>query len=317
MSTQVFKDGAAATKHREGVGTGADSSNGFSGAVVPLGWTSAAPGALADATANPPTILMGDFMMVWNGTTWDRLKGDTTSGAWVNVKASALPSGAATLAEQQAQTTLLGLIEGNTDGTEIALGDVRTYLGATNESAAGSDTATSGLNGLFKRLLQRLTALLPAALGAGGGLKVDGSGTALPVSLASLPALVAGSNAIGSVTITEPATGEYTPDCHISTADVNANVLKASPGKLGLLYAGNNGAAGRYLKLYDKATTPAVGTDTPKQVYFLPAGGGGSIPLGKGLNFAAGIAFGITVGIADSDTAAINAQEVAISFGYK
>lgn len=56
--------------------------------------------------------------------------------------------------------------------------------------------------------------LVPAALGAGGGLKVDGSGTALPVSgtvtanagtgtqavsLATLPALVAGTAAIGKL----------------------------------------------------------------------------------------------------------------------
>lgn len=35
--------------------------------------------------------------------------------------------------------------------------------------------------------LNSIAALLPAALGAGGGLKIDGSGTALPVSAASLP----------------------------------------------------------------------------------------------------------------------------------
>lgn len=42
-------------------------------------------------------------------------------------------------------------------------------LGATNEGAASSDTATSGLNGLIKRVAQRITsliALLPASLGA-------------------------------------------------------------------------------------------------------------------------------------------------------
>lgn len=38
--------------------------------------------------------------------------------------------------------------------------ELQTRIGATNESAAGSDTATSGLNGLFKRLLQRLTVLI-------------------------------------------------------------------------------------------------------------------------------------------------------------
>lgn len=58
-------------------------------------------------------------------------------------------------------------------------------LGALTETAPATDTASSGLNGRLQRIAQRLTsiiALLPTALGAGGGLKVDGSGTALPVS---------------------------------------------------------------------------------------------------------------------------------------
>lgn len=65
-----------------------------------------------------------------------------------------------------------------------------TEIGGLTETAPATDTASSGLNGRLQRLAQRLTsllALLPPALGAGGGLKVDGSGTALPVSLASAP----------------------------------------------------------------------------------------------------------------------------------
>ncbi|HEX3486131.1 MAG TPA: hypothetical protein VHT51_13800, partial [Micropepsaceae bacterium] len=73
------------------------------------------------------------------------------------------------------------------DGSDLALG---AKLGALTETAPATDTASSGLNGRLQRIAQRLTSvigLLPAALGAGGGMKVDGSGTALPVSAASLP----------------------------------------------------------------------------------------------------------------------------------
>ena len=62
--------------------------------------------------------------------------------------------------------------------TEATL-DART--GALNETAPGTDTASSGLNGRLQRIAQRLTsliALLPAALGGGGGLKTEGVGTA-------------------------------------------------------------------------------------------------------------------------------------------
>ena len=39
---------------------------------------------------------------LWNGTNYDRWKGDTTNGAYVNVKTSVLPTGAATAAKQPA-----------------------------------------------------------------------------------------------------------------------------------------------------------------------------------------------------------------------
>jgi len=68
----------------------------------------------------------------------------------------------------------------------IASDDVTLALfGPVTETAPATDTASSGLNGRLQRVAQRLSsmiALLPTALGAGGGLKVDGSGTALPVS---------------------------------------------------------------------------------------------------------------------------------------
>src|SRR5690349_18753689 len=62
---------------------------------------------------------------------------------------------------------------------------VSTLTGALTETAPATDTASSGLNGRLQRIAQRLTSmigLLPTALGVGGGLKVDGSGTALPIS---------------------------------------------------------------------------------------------------------------------------------------
>ncbi len=67
----------------------------------------------------------------------------------------------------------------------ISMTNTETRLGALDETAPATDTASSGLNGRLQRVAQRLTsliALLPTSLGAGGGLKVDGSGTALPVS---------------------------------------------------------------------------------------------------------------------------------------
>jgi hypothetical protein len=45
---------------------------------------------------------------------------------------------------------------------ELTQQSVTTNIGATSETAAATDTTTSGLNGLFKRLLQRITTLITA-----------------------------------------------------------------------------------------------------------------------------------------------------------
>lgn len=107
-------------------------------------------------------------------------------------------------------------IKNATDDTRATVGanglhvDVQASsgIGSLTETAPTTDTASSGLNGRLQRIAQRITsliALLPAALGAGGGLKVDGSGTALPVSgtfyQATQPVSVAdGSDAVAGVT---------------------------------------------------------------------------------------------------------------------
>lgn len=49
-----------------------------------------AAASLADATANPSTTSVGALNLLYNGTTWDRMRGDTTNGLLVNVSDSFL-----------------------------------------------------------------------------------------------------------------------------------------------------------------------------------------------------------------------------------
>lgn len=49
---------------------------------------------------------------------------------------------------------------GGGEGGSIDLTETNSRVGPTNEAAAASDTATSGLNGLVKRLLQRVTTVI-------------------------------------------------------------------------------------------------------------------------------------------------------------
>ncbi len=115
------------------------------------------------------------------------------------------------------------------------------------------------------------------------------------------------------------ATGGYTPNKLISAATTNATVIKASAGTLGYVQASNINASPRYLKFYNKATTPVVGTDVPVHVWLIPgntAGAGTNIPLpSEGVNFTAGISFAITAGATDADATAVAVSEIIVNYG--
>ena len=73
---------------------------------------------------------------MWNGTGYVALQGDSTNGTWVNVKTSALPTGAATSANQSSQIT-------QETATAAA-------LGTTADAACGTATGTCSLIALQK-----------------------------------------------------------------------------------------------------------------------------------------------------------------------
>lgn len=102
----------------------------------------------------------------------------------------------------------------------------------------------------------------------------------------------------------------------ICDATTNATSVKASAGELYAWYFTNSGSAWRYLKLYDKASAPTVGTDTPILTLGIPPGGGANCELFYGVSFTLGIAYAVTTGAADSDTTAPGANEVILHLFY-
>ena len=115
--------------------------------------------------------------------------------------------------------------------------------------------------------------------------------------------------------------GGYTPGKLVSAASTNATVIKASAGTLGYLTASNVNVAARYLKVYDKATAPAVGTDVPVHTFIIPgnaAGAGTNVPIpAQGMAFANGIAIALTVEATDGGSTAVAASEIVVNFGWK
>lgn len=117
---------------------------------------------LSDGTSNAPNLAVddddeaiyaGSFGFLYNGTTWDRMKGDATNGLLVNLGSNndvtitsgtiSLPSGASTLAEQQTQTTALQLIDDAIyidDADWTALTSKHALVGGVYTSAARTIT---------------------------------------------------------------------------------------------------------------------------------------------------------------------------------
>src|SRR6185437_14304635 len=104
----------------------------------------------------------------------------------------------------------------------------------------------------------------------------------------------------------------------VSAATTNATSVKASAGSLGVVVCSNVSTVA-YLKLYNKASAPTVGTDTPVFVVPIPgnaAGAGASVAIPAGLSFSTGIAFAITGLPADTDTTAVALNQCVVSLGY-
>lgn len=96
-----------------------------------------------------------------------------------------------------------------------------------------------------------------------------------------------------------------------AAATTNATSIKATPGKLAKITAFNAATSLRYLKLYNKASAPTVGTDTPIATLAMPPSAMFEFNLADiGLIFTAGIAYAITTGSADADTTAVTAGDI-------
>lgn len=90
-------------------------------------------------------------------------------------------------------------------------------------------------------------------------------------------------------------------------------------GRPGRVYGvgGFNAGTITYLKLYDKATAPVVGTDTPRRTIYLPANTAFQIDFANPLHFAQGIGYGMATAGADNSTAAVASGAVlALNIDY-
>ena len=115
---------------------------------------------------------------------------------------------------------------------------------------------------------------------------------------------------IGTVTTVTAAAATTTPANGtsynaVSVASTNATSVKASAGNLFEITASNVTATATFVKLYNKASAPTVGTDVPVLTISVPANTTVAMQFGsQGKRFATGIALAVTAAAAATDTAA-------------
>lgn len=151
-------------------------------------------------------------------------------------------------------------------------------IGAVSQEGTWVVTANAGTNLNTSALALESGGNLATLAGtvSAGKLKVDPSGVTSPVSLASLPALAAGSNIIGGVTPAPSSSSTVAISPGSSSALEASHILKASAGNLYSLYVTTTSVSG-YLMTFNATSAPADGAVTP--VECIPVASGSAVSI--------------------------------------
>jgi hypothetical protein len=145
---------------------------------------------------------------------------------------------------------------------------------------------------------------------------VQGTYATEPIPAAQVTATQAVSGTV-TATVTPPAaTTAYFLN---SAASTNGALVITGTSGLQFLYATNEGASPAYIKLYNKATAPTVGTDIPEMIIPVPAAVSGVVGVANpntgsfvSARFPLGLGIAITRNAVHTDTTAVGAGEVKV-----
>lgn len=149
-------------------------------------------------------------------------------------------------------------------------------------------------------------------------VSISNAGVAAIVTAASTAAAAASPALTVTLSPNSPIT-HPTPTASAvnSAATTNATSVKASAGTAFSVTCSNTGGAAAFVKLYNLAASPTVGTSVPVLTISVPASGTVNVSFGStGYRFATGIALAITNLAADTDTTAVAANQVKVLTSY-
>ena len=202
-------------------------------------------GVLADEVVNPSAVIRAVMSHVFNGTTWDRLRGNATDGTLVNLGSNndvtiagavtVTPSGVQEVEGDEAEgsgSLPQPLLIGGDDGTDIKNINVDATTGDVQVDV--TNTVTVDGSGVTQPVSGTVTAIQSTAT----NLKVDASGVAVPVTdnAGSLTVDNATISVVGSgmeataqrVTIATDSTGVLSVDDNGGALTVDGTVVVSS-----------------------------------------------------------------------------------------
>lgn len=298
---------------------------GNSGAPISVG-TDNADAVAVSATSDKLSVRSRNT--VYNGSTWDRMKGDATDGLLVNLGANndvTVTSGAITETNSGAIKTSVELIDDTifTDDTSThstgttkvqGIGAVATPTDASvNANDIGMPAMTTD-----RKLHVAVMDALPAGTAAIGKLAANNG---VDIGDVDVTSIAAGTNAIGNVGLIGRTSGGLSIFRSLDI-DETEEEIKATAGQLFSISAFNRTAAPLYLKFYNAtAANVTVGSTTPVMTFVVPGnadsdGAGFIHSTDIGYAFGTAISVACTTGVADADTGAPGANDCVINIGY-
>jgi len=99
-------------------------------------------------------------------------------------------------------------------------------------------------------------------------------------------------------------------------ATTNAALIQVGITRLQGVYLNNASAATKWVRFYNKATAPTVGTDIPVVVVAVPASSSKEVYFGEGIAFPLGLGISITGAAPANDATAVAAGDVQAGVEY-
>ena len=202
-------------------------------------------------------------------------------------------------------------------GTEIFGSTTDAKSTATNATAASAMSVWKQISASVQLMIfgagtaaaaQRVTLASDDPAVAVLGAKADAKSTATDTTAISVMSVLKQISASVQAALSGFSVSTY--QLLSAAASTNGTSVKASSGSIYALTLFNASASNKYLKLYNKASAPTVGTDTPVLTFLVPPGGTFFLDRPAGIFFSLGIAFAITGAAAVADATALAAGDI-------